>query len=508
MSFPSIATFRTGASFPVASASTPPPDVTNAQKLSLSPSTPVGTKVSVSDGVFVSGAGYERVNTLFITDGMSNGKPYYETANNSDDNSNVQLAWLSADDLSDGSGLPGWQFYDVTTDNVYLSHDDVAFPWLVTTWINANAGVDPKPILTHPAIQQLMAPSAAQSGVFVLGATGDASFANSIWENSNDPRNGKDSFIVLGQVDESSSFLSYESASSPVPGGWTLRNSAEGDILYNSTYEQGVLGLPTSLTNGQACRIRYSSVLDLTIELASDATLAASDNSQSGSDASITIGISDSPTKAQVAAKIASLASFSNFPFISAASSGAQVVFKNTYTSAMGFSFPESPTGDWSIVSATFVPQNVSTPDQVITWYDTSNLGAIASITVTSVSVGELNAGATLAGAGTSASNGVIPGPTKSGSDPGTRELGDVTNLNALSAFWDGVDLWEIGNPNAGRYSSSQNKAFPWQITNLAPDDGIAPAPTVTRNDVATEANWSPDITSPQTFFPAPPIHF
>lgn len=145
---------------------------------------------------------------------------------------------------------------------------------------------------------------------------------------------------------------------------------------------------------------------------------------------------------------------------------------------------------------------NVATPDLASNWkYAQDGMGPFglafagdpAPITVTSVSVGELNAGATIAGAGTPEANGVLVGPTVAAGDPGNYGIGDVIGAtpNGNRAFFNGTE-WSVGAIYFGGYSSTQNRAFPWQLTDLIPDDGDAPAPTVTRNDVATEANWVP----------------
>jgi hypothetical protein len=107
--------------------------------------------------------------------------------------------------------------------------------------------------------------------------------------------------------------------------------------------------------------------------------------------------------------------------------------------------------------------------------------------TFTPVTAGEFDAGVRMSGAGTATANGVIAGPVfhESGDDPNVYQW----RVGDLVARHSGV-YWGLGDVVNGLYFSAQAVAAPWLITDLAPDDGIAPAPTVIRNDVAAEANW------------------
>jgi hypothetical protein len=186
--------------------------LTNAQKLSLSPSTSVGTQVSVTDGFVVSGAGAD-VNYFWFKNGTNNSKPVYTTVNGG------VLQWANL--------LDHWEWYDTTISDVnYVSYDAVAFPWLVTTW-SVDVGPTPVPILTHPAIQTLTAPSTAQGGVFVSGGTQDG---NGIYVYTDVDFVG---YSRIGQSDTSSSSHGIEQAG----GRWKIYgvDGAGGDSLYYST---------------------------------------------------------------------------------------------------------------------------------------------------------------------------------------------------------------------------------------------------------------------------------
>lgn len=182
MSFPSTATFRTGANFPVANVSAPPSVVANAQKLSLSPSTPVGTKMSVNDGFVLSGTGNPELNSVFffdIGDGGFGKHSYF-----SDRDGTLEVTW-------DGN-----EWYILGSDYYFESDDDVQFPWQVVTWTVNNIGTLPLPTLTHPAIQQLSAPDTSQGGVAVLGGTQDGAYSTAPFGQNA----GKDYFALLGTL--------------------------------------------------------------------------------------------------------------------------------------------------------------------------------------------------------------------------------------------------------------------------------------------------------------------
>lgn len=135
----------------------------------------------------------------------------------------------------------------------------------------------------------------------------------------------------------------------------------------------------------------------------------------------------------------------------------------------------------------------VATPDLASDWLNASD-DSSASITVISVTRGELDAGITIAGAGTPEVNGIFFGPMRCSGpsmDPGDAAIFNGGNMNVVTrALHNSGEGWQIGNPALGGYASAQNIALPWQITDLTPDDGEAPAPTISRNDVATEQNW------------------
>lgn len=117
---------------------------------------------------------------------------------------------------------------------------------------------------------------------------------------------------------------------------------------------------------------------------------------------------------------------------------------------------------------------DVATPDLCSTWLD-ANTNQPVALTVTPVTQGELDAGCVLSG-GDVASNGTV---LANGAYNGRNNYTDISGESALFQ-WN--DEWDSG----GAPFSSANTAFPWQ----ADWSGNSPAPTVTRNDVASVANW------------------
>lgn len=200
MGFPSTCSFPAGQE----TATT----YTNAQKLSLPANTAVGTKVKVSDGFVVSGVGNPDVDGFYYPSGTTiNGKPVYQLVGF--DNTHT-LNWET--------GGVGWYFQWDAVHGV----DDVAFPWLVTTWNDGTI-----PTLTHPAVQQLAAPSSAQGGVFVSGGTLDGIYTTMLNDQA-----GKHRYQLLGvNSDDNISNIAWVDDSPFL--GWKIFSDV-GDALYYS----------------------------------------------------------------------------------------------------------------------------------------------------------------------------------------------------------------------------------------------------------------------------------
>lgn len=125
----------------------------------------------------------------------------------------------------------------------------------------------------------------------------------------------------------------------------------------------------------------------------------------------------------------------------------------------------------------------IATPDLVPLWLNTDdnpiNTGLAPSPTVSAVTQGELDAGVLVTGAGTVAANGA---QTVSGNAVGFTKYGTVSN----GVMFGGSDWDVVGDDLIYRAAPA---AFPWNLT-YSPDDADPPAPTVVRDDVASESNW------------------
>ncbi len=154
-------------------------EVTNVEKLSLPIDTAVGTQVSVSDGFYVTGFGDARDGFYFpygdaeVTHTYVKGLPF------AGDGTDIR-SYLDTEDTGKwviGSDGLGYTFADAALGT---------YPWEATY-----TGLT----LTHPAIQELAAPSSVQGGVFVEGGTQDGVYSD-IGETSH----GRFSLNLLGNV--------------------------------------------------------------------------------------------------------------------------------------------------------------------------------------------------------------------------------------------------------------------------------------------------------------------
>jgi hypothetical protein len=84
--------------------------------------------------VFVTGAGSLSANGIYAQTSTSNDKPFYTKIGDG----NLTISW--------GGGA--WHIRDDTSDDLYISEEDVAFPWLVIAWTLVNDGVEPSPALS------------------------------------------------------------------------------------------------------------------------------------------------------------------------------------------------------------------------------------------------------------------------------------------------------------------------------------------------------------------------
>jgi hypothetical protein len=142
---------------------------------------------------------------------------------------------------------------------------------------------------------------------------------------------------------------------------------------------------------------------------------------------------------------------------------------------------------------------DVATPDLASNWKNASD-NSPASITVTSVTQGKLDAGAQVTGAGTSSYNGPYSNRGISGSKAwffynkvgeATTDPDDVPPAHCIARD---EDEWIInGVVGVSGYATEDDPNpywFPFDDPVYVLQSGSAPAPVVTRNDICAEANW------------------
>ncbi len=195
-------------------------DVTNVEKLSLPIATAVGTRVSVTDAFVVSGFGDARDGFYF---------PYGDTHNER------RIYIKSLPYLNNGSDfrcsfetLSGSQWNFGTDNNNYTDGAPATdgsedYPWQADWSANSLT-------LTHPAVQQLAAPSTAQGGVFVSGGTQDGVYDIRV--------NGSVGYYYLLGVSENAgnSYIlkdTYIDISENAGQAWQIRDASEVTIYYS-----------------------------------------------------------------------------------------------------------------------------------------------------------------------------------------------------------------------------------------------------------------------------------
>lgn len=176
--------------------------------------------------------------------------------------------------------------------------------------------------------------------------------------------------IVWNNTTVVSSHVAY-----PV-NGWSVYDSGAG-VIYTSTVENLTVGLPSSLVDSDAGQVRIrqgNAGIDLTIQFNSLILLAASSGDSDSGDAVITIGTLDSPTRIQIASKIAALTNFPPFSAnLTATSSGEQVTFHQPYQVHMGQFFTNNE-GGWINAGTTYTADDKAAPDLVSYWYSVNDV--------------------------------------------------------------------------------------------------------------------------------------
>jgi hypothetical protein len=397
---------------------------TNAEKLGGAWS--VGTEYHVTDGFVVSGSGSTGLNGKFFRKGGTlNGKdsfavPGYEGTGT------LECAWTGA----------AWF---LTNEEGFAYLHSGSDPWS-DEFVPDDAPA-PAPTLTHPAVQTRIAASTAQGGVAVVGGIQDGVYTP---RGTND---GNSYYVLLGQPDF----------------------GADGGF-YAIWFENGA-GWHFSDSDGVQIYYSFSDVA--TPDLAGTDKMAMLDNGVGGG---LLSGI--------VCFKNGTLNSRTRY-----VSSDTTIYIQWSGTRWEGWN--ENVDG-----LTVYSTSDVATPDLATNWKlasDDSSVGflalnvawfkatdgAPASITVTSVSLGELYAGLRVTNDGVTNGSSCVSAPFH-----GRQYYMGLLGGGSNNMHWDtDFNVWTDDN---GAWSTS-NVVFPWQGTD---NGGGHTGATFSRNDVANEANW------------------
>ncbi len=420
--------------------------MTNAEKLALDPATAVGTQVIVTDGFQVAFAGESGCNGFWHPVGLANGKQSYRIGPNS------LCIWIT----------DKWEMTDVQDDTMYSSMDDVAFPWLITTWV-AESGALPLPTTTNPVTQELQSPASAQGGVFVSGGTVDGIYSITGTDNS------KAHYTLLGQApDIGFSDIDWNGSQ------WVITNFPDGDPTYYSISDVATPDLVVA--NNVVFTIDFSHLTmpvafgNLTVgQTGLGDLLVINDSATTPPNAAVDLVTGNANTSnAAIAVEMAGGVSTKQ-QIINAivAASGGKI------TDLGSLKISVAPI-DHNLEPYSFTSMTGSGITTVNNGWKNSSDDTAAPITTTNVTQGELDAGVTVSGAGTTSANDKYP---ISGSNLGKEKYTGLAH--ALDLQWNGT-AWKINNAN------------PTGATNSAIPSGSAfnDSATVARNNVAAEGNW------------------
>ena len=490
-----------------------------------------GQSVKVTDLLLVTGAGAPTANGEYLRGAeLSGGKHYYTKPD-----TGSFVIWNTFEGK--------WFFYDnVIAARTYESAQDVSEPWLVTSWQIVGGGAAPAPTFVSSVVQTLQPPSES----FVMSGDGAGSYAG-LYVNDGGTINGKPrykgnaAYVLFGgggwgiSDTPTDDDIAVPSDYSDVPVPWlanwsdsniTLTPAANADptvVVVSGAGGAGALvngifiPLPGGIGgksayywlggdfNGDVGEIYWNDT-DLVWSIISNADTttyytSADDVAEPWLVSAWTPqnGATGAPT---VTAQI-------QYPAVFVSGAGTPET-NGIYTARGNFTDTDSVTrpyykifgssdaiGDGPTLlgilhtSGTTFRQWILSDDNAglyyasdqdaafpwlpLTWRE-ADIGTAPAPTLTPVTQGELDAGVAVAGAGEPGANGTYP------RDNNARSYGNVLPGGG------GDGTWVVTGDNGGYYAAGP-VSFPWQAT-YTPDDGAPPAPTVSRNDVAAEANW------------------
>lgn len=425
--------------------------VTNEEKLSLDPiNTRVGTKARISDAFIIrsannigattaiNGAYFKTIRhfpNLNLSDGIFNDKPYYVH-----ESGLWVVYWNSA----------AWLVNDIdaaigpfSCDEAYTMH-----PWGTTWFAPYNIVGDSIINPIYPALQEFTGTSNKQGGVLVTGEPYPGIYYKTSYIN------GKPRFMMSNN--KTILFIQWDGER------WALYNAnTDIDIIFSSSD----VATPDLATD-------WKKLFSITV-------------------------INAPGTESTLNGEWTRRGIYNGKPY-----------YRKVEDESIGDPFSNANerfifwlSGSWRMkrtgeFTAYVSYEDTTSPDLVTTWFieETSETSTPtvsltpASVTITSVSEGELNAGATITDAGSQIVNKIY---ISNGQNEGRPHR---TSLDGLSSItW--VNYWKVLSEGDANYEdiniNLDNFANPWEVNQWTnADAGVNPPPTVVRNDVASEKNW------------------
>lgn len=225
--------------------------LTDAERLNLPLSTPVGQRVSVTDSFQLSGG--TTVDGFYPPTGTTNGRPYY----------NLSGSGSTSDALSSVYwDTVGWNILDSNGDAIFYAAEDVEFPWLVSVWV----GTPPLPTLTNPVLQELQAPSSVLSAGFVGGSGTSAAIGLYVCSTPGSPH---ETYALLGAIGAARIYVNNEIE---IPQ-WEIRGESEEqyykapltDYPWDAVWEPNGGGVEPAPTVTAVTQGELDAGLDLTL---------------------------------------------------------------------------------------------------------------------------------------------------------------------------------------------------------------------------------------------------
>lgn len=413
--------------------------LTNAEKLSLSTSTPVGTKVQVTDGFVVSN--YFSYSVFLIPIGIQNGKTLYSTTD-----------WQEV--INQGSGGiaifydgRGWNVGNLEQGpngitDVYLPDGDEDYPWQVIVPENY-------PIITHPAVQELASPGS--KSILVNGAGTNA--ANGIYtKRGSTDIDGilRNYYVKIGSQDYTESdAISWNGSQWSI---WDTDGNI-GSYYFSSDDVDSPVDAVWETTNGDDPPPTLSINPNVAVFVSGAGTIEANG-------IYIESGILNAKPRYTLLGHDPTVLDYG-------------VMWEN----------------DRWLIYDTYGGDALygSSDDVAYPWlaiFTDNDIGSLPLPAPSSITQGELDAGVTVAGTGITGFDGVYPNVVSVVSVLKIEETNGENIIGNIGGYY-----WTMGDLDFSSQYVSDVGSTPFGVS-WYEDNATPPPPTVTQNNIASEANW------------------